>query len=276
MTRTARSGSPGCGRKAVSHLPARIRIAAVALSATLAMLGAGCHGQDADADRPNAARAFPRADRPVSSPRELVASAEPARDSRREAQEVMDLARVKPGMTVADVGAGKGYYTVRLSARVGTQGRVLAEDIDPVVIEQLGTRIQRDRLDNVSIRLGTPEDPRLPAGSFDRVFLVHMYHEVREPYAFLWNLRPALRPDGKVIVVDADRPTNRHGIPPALLFCEFSSLGFRLTRFVRKSELEGYYAEFEAAGARPAPEAISPCRLAAGSRPEAAAGTDVF
>jgi hypothetical protein len=92
-----------------------------------------------------------------------------------------------------------------------------------------------------------------------------MYHEVREPYAFLWNLRPSLRPEGKVIVVDADHPTDAHGIPPALLFCEFSSLGFRLSRFVRKPELEGYFAEFEAAGVRPAPEAISPCRLTTGT-----------
>jgi ubiquinone/menaquinone biosynthesis C-methylase UbiE len=233
----------------------------VALAATLV----ACHGHDTEADRPEAARGFPRADRPVSSPKEVLAATEPERQSRNEARDVMDLADIRPGMTVADVGAGKGYYTVQLSARVGRNGRVLAEDIDPEAIEQLGDRVQRDRLDNVSIRLGTPEDPKLPVASFDRVFLVHMYHEVREPYAFLWNLRPSLRPEGKVIVVDADHPTDAHGIPPALLFCEFSSLGFRLSRYVRKPELEGYFAEFEAAGVRPAPDAISPCRLTTGT-----------
>jgi SAM-dependent methyltransferase len=237
------------------------RLLPLALAAALA----ACHGHDLQDDRPADARAFPRADRPVSSPKEVLAASEPQRQSRNEAKVVMDLAEMKPGMTVADVGAGQGYYTVQLSARVGRNGRVLAEDIDPGAIEQLGNRVQRDRLDNVSIRIGTPEDPKLPAGSFDRVFLVHMYHEVREPYAFLWNLRPSLRPDGKVIVVDADHPTDAHGIPPALLFCEFSSLGFRLSRFVRKPELEGYFAEFEAAGVRPAPEAISPCRLTTGT-----------
>jgi SAM-dependent methyltransferase len=235
------------------------------LSVALAAALAACHGHDTQAGRPDAARAFPQADRPVSSPKEVLAATEPERQSRNEAKVVMDLADIKPGMTVADVGAGKGYYTVQLSARVARNGRVLAEDIDPGVIEQLGNRVQRDRLDNVSIRLGTPEDPKLPAASFDRVFLVHMYHEVREPYAFLWNLQPSLRPEGKVIVVDVDRPTDQHGIPPALLFCEFSSLGFRLSRFVRKPELEGYFAEFEAAGVRPAPEAISPCRLTTGT-----------
>ena len=229
---------------------------------SLALIGA-CHTRDPNADRPTTAREFPRADRPVSKSGATTFSSEVQRDSRNEAKTVMDLAEIKPGMTVADIGAGEGYYTVRLGERVGNEGRVLAEDIDPAVIERLGARVQRERLDNVSIRLGTPDDPKLPANSFDRIFLVHMYHEVGEPYAFLWRLRPGLRANGRVVVVDVDRPTGSHGIPPRLLFCEFSSLGFRLARFVRKPEMQGYYAEFEATEARPAPAAIKPCHLAA-------------
>lgn len=227
------------------------------------VLLAACQDSGAvDSDRPEAARGFPRAERPVSEAAANSFATEIQRDSRNEAQVVMDLAEIRPGMTVADIGAGEGYYTVRLGERVGPEGRVLAGDIDRRVIDQLGDRVQRERLDNVSIRLGTPEDPRLPPNSFDRIFLVHMYHEVREPYVFLWNLRPALREGGQVVVVDVDRLTDQHGMPPALLFCEFSALGFRLTRFVRKPELQGYYAQFEAAGARPAPAAIKPCRTA--------------
>ena len=64
-----------------------------------------------------------------------------------------------------------------------------------------------------------------PAQSFDRVFLVHMYHEVESPYAFLWHLRDGVKPDGLVIVVDSDRPVKQHGIPPAQLKCEFAALG---------------------------------------------------
>ena len=90
----------------------------------------------------------------------------------------MEWSKISPGMTVADIGAGEGYYTVRLAEKVGAKGRVLAEDIDPGAIERLGRRIEKDRLDNVSIKLGTPDDPRLPPASFDRVFMVHMYHEV--------------------------------------------------------------------------------------------------
>jgi ubiquinone/menaquinone biosynthesis C-methylase UbiE len=246
-----------------------LRRAAAALAALALVAGCQRTTPDGEADRAKTARDFPRADRPVSKVGATAFSTEVERDSVNEAQTVMDLAAIGAGMTVADIGAGEGYYTVRLAARVGRKGRVLAQDIDSAALHRLGDRVQRERLDNVSIKLGAPDDPRLPAGSFDRIFLVHMYHEVGEPYAFLWRLRPALRRGGRVIVVDVDRPTGEHGIPPALLFCEFGAVGFRLTQFIRKPELQGYYAQFEAAGDRPAPEAIKPCRQA--DRPAAAA-----
>ncbi|KPL67505.1 ubiquinone biosynthesis methyltransferase UbiE [Erythrobacter sp. SG61-1L] len=212
-----------------------------------------------DKDRPETAREFPRAYRPVSNLGGNSVSSEQARDDRREAQTVMELANIKPGMTVADIGAGEGYYTVRLAAKVGARGRVLAQDIDESAIKRLGIRVERERLDNVSIKLGAEDDPRLPENSFDRVFLIHMYHEVSEPYAFLWRLRPSLRPGAQVIVVDRDRPADQHGIAPKLLFCEFDHVGFRLVEFVRKPELAGYYAQFEAVGDRPEPYDIEPC-----------------
>ena len=214
----------------------------------------------ADLDRPETSREFPRAYRPVSELGKTSVSTEQARDDRNEANTVMDLANIAPGMTVADIGAGEGYYTVRLADRVGADGRVLAQDIDQDALRRLGSRVEDERLDNVSIKLGAEDDPRLPENSFDRVFMVHMYHEVTEPYAFLWRLRPALREGGQVIVVDVDRPTDQHGISPALLFCEFHQVGFRLVEFVRKPELAGYYAQFVVEGPRPEPGEIVPCR----------------
>ena len=130
-------------------------------------------------------------------------------------------------MSVADVGAGEGYYTVRLARVVGPKGRVLAEDIVPEVRDQLSDRVQRERLDNVAVKLGTADNPMLPRGSFDRLFLVHMYHEVQSPYAFLWHLREGVKPDGLVVVVDANRPVRQHGMPPAELKCEFAALGMQ-------------------------------------------------
>ena len=224
----------------------------------LVLLVTGCKPA-ADEQRPPSARDFPRPYRPVSAAGADASTNEQARDDRREAATVMDLAQIRPGMTVADLGAGEGYYTVRLAERVGRKGRVLAEDIDRDALARLGSRVEAEHLDNVSIKLGTEDDPRLPAGSFDRIFMVHMYHEVSEPYAFLWHLRPALKPGGSAIVVEADRPTDQHGIPPKQLFCEFDPLGFRLAEFVRKPELANYYARFEAVGKRPEPSEIEPC-----------------
>jgi SAM-dependent methyltransferase len=204
--------------------------------------------------------AFPEPHRPVApiSSRYLN---EDARDSAGEFETVTRLAEVRPLMSVADIGAGEGYYTVRLAPMVQPKGRVLAQDIVPATINALAQRVQRERLDNVAIKLGQPNDPLLPPRSFDRIFLIHMYHEITRPSEFLWNLRPALKSSGRVIVVDADRPTERHGTPPRLLLCEFAAVGYGLTRFERLPDSESYFAQFEARGARPEPADIPDCNL---------------
>lgn len=221
----------------------------------------GCDQMSGAGDRPDSARRFPEADRPVSGLGSTEFSSEDARDERGEAQKVMDLAEVSVGMTVADIGAGEGYYTVRLAERVGEDGRVLAQDIDRNALDRLGERVERERIDNVSIKLGREDDPQLPPDSFDRVFLVHMYHEVSEPYAFLWRLWPALAEGGQVIVVDTDRPTDQHGIPPLLLSCEFEAVGYQLVEFLEKPDIRGYFARFERADTRPAEGKIIGCAL---------------
>ncbi|MBO9714407.1 MAG: methyltransferase domain-containing protein [Sphingomonas sp.] len=218
-------------------------------------------GQHETPDRkPDQVNGFPVADRPVASIVSSRWSNEDARDRAGEANEVMDKAGIKQGMTVADIGAGEGYYTIRLSPRVGKTGRVLAEDIVPETRDQLGTRVSRDRLDNVSVRLGLPADPRLPENSFDRVLMIHMYHEIESPYEFLWRMRPSLKPDGMVVVVDADRPTQNHGTPPALLKCEFAAVGFEQVSMAPMPSAGGYIALFRTKGERPEPGTIKACR----------------
>ena len=235
------------------------RAALVLALALLPLLG-GCEAPwGDDSDRTESARDFPPADRPVAPTVSTKWSTEEARDRVNEAEDVMDSADVRPGMTVADIGAGDGYYTVRLAQRVGANGRVLAQDIMPEVIERLADRVARERLDNVSLKLGAVDDPRLPAASFDRVFMVHMYHEIGEPYAFLWRLRPALRKGGQVIVVDGDRPIAQHGTPFRLLVCEFQAVGDKLVSYDDKQHAGGYLARFEPHGKRPEPEAIKVC-----------------
>jgi ubiquinone/menaquinone biosynthesis C-methylase UbiE len=224
-----------------------------ALAGALLSLAA-CGGGAAN----NQASPFPAPHRPVA-PVSSLSLNEDSRERVGEFATVSGLAEVRERMFVADIGAGGGYYTVRLSPLVGPKGRVLAEDIVPRTIRDLGQRIQRERLDNVAIRLGQPNDPQLPARSLDRIFMIHMYHEIERPSEFLWNMRAALKSDGRVIVVDADRPTTQHGTPQRLLVCEFNAVGYALTRFERLPDSESYFAQFEPRGPRPEPSAIPAC-----------------
>jgi predicted methyltransferase len=203
---------------------------------------------------------FPTAQRDVAPIVGNAFSTEDARDRVGEAEQVMELAGVKPGMSVADVGAGEGYYTVRLAPAVGAKGRVLAEDIMPSVRDALSERVQREQLDNVAVKLGTPDDPMLPAQSFDRIFLVHMYHEVQSPYAFVWHAREGLKPGGQLILVDANRPVKQHGTPPAQAKCEFAALGLDPVKYSVLSGGEVYFIAFRIARPRPDPDKIQPCK----------------
>lgn len=226
------------------------------------LLVSACDGGPARVpDTTEKAGPFPAPDRPVAPVVSSRWSTEEERDRLNEASEVMAKAGIKRGMTVADIGAGEGYYTIRLAARVGKDGRVLAEDIIPEVRDTLALRVARERLESVSVRLGKPNDPRLPDASFDRVLMVHMYHEIEQPYEFLWRMRPSLRSDGLVVVVDADRKTQNHGTPPALLKCEFAAVGYVQVATYDMPSAGGYMATFRPKGLRPDPSAIKACRI---------------
>jgi protein-L-isoaspartate O-methyltransferase len=237
----------------------RMSIRVISSAIMGALLGVACT-QVPRADKDIASSAFPTADRPVSPITSSRWSTEDARDKVSESQVVMDMAGVKPGMTAADIGAGEGYYTVRLAARVGAKGRVLAQDIMPEVRDKLGARVYRDRLDNVSVKLGAANDPMLPLNSFDRVFMIHMYHEIGAPLEFLWRLRPSIRAGGSVIIVDSDRPTANHGIPPKLLACEFAAVGYALRETHPMPQKGTYLTIFAPSGKRPQPGEIKPCK----------------
>ncbi|MEY4618894.1 MAG: hypothetical protein RIS65_66 [Pseudomonadota bacterium] len=240
-------------------MPTNARLRLLSIIAGSLLCVSGCTPAANGDERSESAEAFPRAERLVSKAGDTEFSTEAARDEAGEAEFVMDWAGIQLGTTVADIGAGEGYYTIRLADRVGPKGRVLAQDINRDALDRLGGRVTREQLDNVAIKEGALDDPRLPENSFDRVFMVHMYHEIGEPYAFLWRMRPALAKGGQVIVVDRDRPTAQHGIPPKLLFCEFDAVGYRLTGFTEQLKLGGYIARFEVSGKRPEPSKIKTC-----------------
>jgi len=173
------------------------------------------------------AEAFPSPRRPVADIVSPSRATERERDAVDETGQIARLLGLEPGMTVGDIGAGSGYHTVRLARLLGPSGNVIAQDVTKSYLAQLARRVKRLKLTNVTIALGQPHDPRLPRASLDAAILVHMYHEVAQPYAFLHNLAPALRPGARVGIVDLDRPTSQHGTPLALLTCELAAVGYR-------------------------------------------------
>jgi len=203
---------------------------------------------------------FPLPDRPVAG---IVApewSSGPDRDAADESGQLIRGLEIGPGMKVADIGAGSGYHTLRLSPAVGPTGTVYAEDIVEAYISGLRREAERRKLTNIRIVVGTPDDPKLPPKSIDRAVLVHMYHEVENPYALLWNLAGALKPGARVGVIDLDRAAASHGMPPALLKCEFEAVGYRQVSSAPMAGGVGYLAIFEAPAARPKPADIVGCK----------------
>ena len=183
-------------------------------------------------------------------------------DAAGEPRQLVRLLGIKPGMTVADIGAGSGYYVVRLAPIVGPNGRIIAEDVDPEYLRGLRKRVRDLGLHNVTISLGEPHDPRLPAYSLDAAILVHMYHEITQPYGLLYNLASALKPAARVGIVDAIGTTSEHGTPPSLLRCELAAVGYREIGFHPLTGSNAYLAIFTAPsdGSRTRPDAIRVCK----------------
>lgn len=158
----------------------------------------------------------------------------------RDIEEAPDLAldalALEPGMAVADIGAGSGYMTVRLSRRVGASGRVFAEDIQPQMIDLLQRRLTRERLTNVTPVLGTVDDPKLPPNSIDLALLVDVYHEFSAPEKMLAGLRAALKSGGRLVLLeyrkeDPSVPIRfEHKMSIAEAKAEVEASGFTLTK----------------------------------------------
>lgn len=214
--------------------------AAVALSLSLSSVNVVAQAQGG-----LPADSFPAPSRPVSgivAPRWI---AEDRRDAFGEAETVMRRLGVRRGHVVADIGAGDGYYVARLAPRVGAAGKVLAVDIEPRYLAELRQRVAKARWTNVEVITGEPHDPKLPPNGVDVALLIHMYHEIEQPFGLLYHLALAMKPGGLVGILDADAPTDQHGTPPGLLRCEVEALGFRRIRLETLSD-GSYLATFRA------------------------------
>ena len=246
------------GGRAVRPLLAALAGAALS-AAVCACSAAAPEAAPAPAAPGLAAERFPKPERPVAGIVSDQWSSEDSRERAGEAAKVMDLLDVRPGMAVADIGAGSGYYVGRLSRRVGPEGRVFAQDVERRYLERLRQRVSRERLGNVDLILGEPHDPRLPPRSVDLALLVHMYHEIAQPFGLLANLAPAMRPGGRVAILDVDGPIQAHGTPRALLSCELAAIGYREVAWHWVEGRSVYLAVFEPPAEPPEPERIVPC-----------------
>jgi ubiquinone/menaquinone biosynthesis C-methylase UbiE len=234
--------------------PSTLTRAALTLAAALAWSSA------TPADQVTPGGPFPKPDRPVAAIVSPEYSDEQTRDRHQEAERVMDRLGIRPGMRVADVGAGLGYYTVRLARRLGPSATVYAQDVSAEYLGQLRARLERDRVPGVTLVLGSSGDPRLPPASVDVAILSHMYHEVAHPLEFLYRLHSALAPGARVAIIDVDKPTQDHGTPPALLRCELAAVGYRQVDFTALAPADGYLAVFAPPAVLPRVASIRPCK----------------
>ena len=217
-------------------------------------------GWPAEAQDRSGPQSFPVPDRPVAGIVSPEYSDEPTRDAHDEAERVLDRLGIKPPLRVADIGAGLGYYTVRLARRLGPGATIYATDVKAEYLDQLRTRLAREGIAGVTLILGLPRDPRLPPDSVDVAILSHMYHEIENPYEFLYRLQPSLAPGARVGIIDMDRPTKQHGTPSGLLRCELAAVGYRQLDLVSLAPADGYLAVFARPDALPPARAIRACR----------------
>jgi SAM-dependent methyltransferase len=157
---------------------------------------------------------------------------DPARDAWQKPQEVVRLLALSPGQTVADIGAGTGYFAGHLSRAVGASGRVLALDVEPKMVEHLRQRAERERWSNVVPRTVPGDDPRLERGSVDRVLIVNTWHHIDQRERYAAKLGAALAPNGRVVIVDFTLeseigPPHAHRLAPERVLAELKAGGLK-------------------------------------------------
>ena len=169
-------------------------------------------------------------------PSDLGLLESPDRDLWQRPDQIMDAMGIADASVVADIGAGSGWFTIRLGRRVGPQGLVYAEDVQPEMINAITRRVQREGLTNVRAVRGQNSDPRLPAGSLDAILVVDAYHEVEDRVTMLSNLARALKPQGRIGVVDfkldgtGPGPSPEERVSPDVVVKDAAKAGLRLLR----------------------------------------------
>lgn len=158
----------------------------------------------------------------------------PDRDTWQKSDRIMDTLSIEDGSHVADLGAGAGWFTIRLARWVGPHGKVYAEDVQPEMIQAISRRVSREGFGNVLTRLGTAEDPMLPADELDAILIVDTYHEMENPVRLLANAATALKSRGRIGIVDFKKDGGGPGPPleervdPEAIIRDARTAGLRL------------------------------------------------
>lgn len=168
--------------------------------------------------------------RPTSEPYkgDLAIFEDAQRDENLQIERVMDLLVIKAGSTVADIGAGSGWFTVRSARRVGETGTVYAVEINQDYLRHIKRRATKENLTNVRTILGRANDPLLPAKSVDAVLLLKTYHEIAQPIELLRRLRKAMRPGARLGIIDKNGTGGDHGLNADVVTKEAQRAGFQL------------------------------------------------
>ena len=171
------------------------------------------------------------------------------RDEKLHINRVMDILSIARGKTVADIGAGSGWFTVRAAKRVTESGVVYAVDINPEAVRHIADRAKQEHLRNVKTVLSKADNPELPANTIDSVLLLKTYHEVANPIVLLRNLRTSLRPNARVGIIDRDGNGEDHGVQKEVVLREAEQAGYRLLEEhddLVKADKMDYFLVFEA------------------------------
>ncbi len=210
--------------------PSRLRVFS-GLALPLVLCLSACGRSHANA-RPLAVQAAQNtaSQRPTSTPYagDLSIFEYPDRDQKLQINRVMDLLGITPGKSVADIGAGSGWFTVRAARRVGPGGTVFAEDINPEYIQYIANRAAKEKLSNVKTVLGTPDDPSIPPASVDALLMLKVYHEIAHPIPVLTKLRASLKPGAKVGIIDRNGDGTDHGLNSEVVVKEMEEAGYKL------------------------------------------------
>ena len=186
---------------------------------------------------------------PTSTPYagDLSIFEDPNRAQHLQIDRVMDILHLHAGSTLADIGAGGGWFSVRAAKRVGPTGTVIAEDINPTYITAIRDRATREHLPNIHPLLGTPDNPALTPNSLDAALMLKVYHEIAHPQLVLANLHAALKPGARFGIIDRNGTGDDHGLNEPILRAEVEAAGFKqVARYdFTKADGQDYFLIFE-------------------------------